>query len=869
MPETVLPLLDSVREHRLKNGIRIFLCPMPGARTVSCNVCVNTGSAFEGDDLGSGLSHFLEHMMFGGTKSFPGHTEIADRVNACGGSLNAFTSQDQTFYYINLPAANAVEGVRMLASMMREPLFPEDEFAREKDVILNESRMRLDNPRLCVYENMLGELFRGSPYRVPIIGYDHLLGAVTRDRMAAYHHRRYTPERMAFCIAGRFDADAVLAELGADLEDWRQDSFRGEQPARPFCRSGRHTVDLTWKDSLAYLAFGWQLHDLTPRANAALRVLAFLFDDESGRVYRSMHIENELVSGSWADYLMFQDGQGFFFAAFEGDPAKRDAVQAGFLDVLRDFREHPVTKHEIARARAAVEAEILSRFETPSDFAGLLLAAIRINGSCDLQAVLRELDAVTPDDVADILKTMLSPDDVTCVRMTPPPDTPPKKRTGGKTAPGAPRPVVETAKSGQTLLLLEDPARTMAEITLVLPCAAAFEAPSESMFSRLVSETLFCGAGRFDEVRLAGLLADDAIAADCTAGNNSMFLSLQFPLKAFRRAVGLAALLAGEPAFPADAVEREKDNLIREIESSLFQPDAVAFARLKEHLFGADHPYGRSPETSLAALRNASAAKLRDFYRKRVLSPASACLAFSGPVSLKQARDAAHEIFSAGRWTAPAPKRPAPPEMNRPADLAFSLEQRNQAVVACGFRSGGVESSDLIWDLVLNAENGMSAKLFKTVRGENGLAYWTGFLRMYGFGAGVSAFAASTSDDHAAEVRGLLLDEFRRLASAGLDKDEFDAALAARKYAFDASRPGSLAKQAALEHYLNGDALQPWTRRDQLDKLTRAELNRRLKRDLKGVKPSTLIVFANGDPAAEKSGKKREKKRGKKRGKKA
>ncbi len=857
MSETALPLLDLVREHRLNNGIRIFLCPMPGVRTVSCNVCVNTGSAFEGADLGSGLSHFLEHMMFNGTKSYPGGSEIADRVNACGGNLNAFTSQDQTFYYINLPAANAVEGVRMLASMMREPLFPEDEFAREKDVILNESRMRLDNPRLAVYENMLGELFRGSPYRVPIIGYDHLLASVTRDRMAAYHRRRYTPERMTFFVAGRFDADAVLAELRAKLEDWQTDSFDDTVPARPFRRTGRHTAELTWLDKLGYLAFGWQLRDLTPRDNAALRVLAFLLDDDSGRVYRTMHVENELISSSWADYLMFQDGQGFFFTAFEGSPARLDAMQAGFLDVLRDFRDHPVTKQEIARARAAVESEILGRFETPSGFAGLLSGAIRINGSCDLHAMLRDLDEVTPDDVMEILRSMLPPDDVTCVRMAPPPENEEKRPGRKKAAPALPRPVVETAKSGQAVLLLEDRSRTMAEITLVLPCAAAFESASESLYSRLVSETVFCGAGGYDEVKLAEYLADYAIEADCTAGNNSMFLSLQFPLKSFRRAVRIAALLAGEPVFPADAVEREKKNLVRDFASSLLQPDTVAFARLKEHLFGAGHPYGRKPEASVLSLKKATAPKLKDFYFKRVLSAQSACLAFSGAISRKQAIDAAQEIFSAGRWTAPAPKRPAPPPMNTPEDLECALRERKQAVVTCGFRSCGVEAADPAWDLVLNAENGMSAKLFKKVRGEKGLAYWTGFVRMYGFGAGVSAFAASTADANAREVRGLLLDEFRRLASVGLDKDEFDCALAAQKYAFDAAPSGSLAKQAALEQFLNGDALQPWTRREQLDKLTRAEVNRRLKRDLKDVKPSTLIAFANGFPEDAGTAKKR------------
>ena len=470
--------------------------------------------------------------------------------------------------------------------------------------------------------------------------------------------------------------------------------------------------------------------------------------------------------------------------------------------------------------------------------------------------MMRDLDSITSDDVMDILGAMLSPDDVTCVRMVPEDTAKAKDSARKKAADALPRPFVETAKSGQTVLILEDRSRTMAEITLVLPCATAFESAGESMFSRLVSETVFCGAGGYDEVKLAEYLADYAIEADCTAGNNSMFLSLQFPLKSLRRAVRIAALLAAEPEFPSDAVEREKLNLIRETESSLLQPDTVAFARLKEHLFGAGHPYGRGPEVSLAALRKATASKLKNYYFRRVLSAPSACLAFSGAISLKQAREAANEIFSTGRWISRVPERPALPPMNRPADLKFALEQRKQAVVTCGFRSCGVETADQAWDLALNAENGMSSRLFKTVRGEKGLAYWAGFVRMYGFGAGVSAFAASTSDEHADEVRGLLLDEFRRLASAGLDKDEFDAALARCKYAFDAAPSGSIAKQAALEQFLTGDALQPWLRREQLDTLTRAEVNRHLKRDLKSVKPSTLIAYANGIPAAKKTAKK-------------
>ena len=102
----------------------------------------------------------------------------------------------------------------------------------------------------------------------------------------------------------------------------------------------------------------------------------------------------------------------------------------------------------------------------------------------------------------------------------------------------------------------------------------------------------------------------------------------------------------------------------------------------------------------------------------------------------------------------------------------------------------------------------------------------------------------------------MFLEEYRRLATAGLDRDEFECALAARKYAFDAATPGTFAKLAALEQFLNGDPLRLWRRREQLDQITRADVNRTLKRDLKGLKPSTLIVFAGGNAADKKSGKK-------------
>ncbi|MGC4015654.1 MAG: pitrilysin family protein [Luteolibacter sp.] len=138
------PVVTATSE-TLPNGLSLILDPDPSAPVVSAQIWVETGSMHEGDRLGSGISHFLEHMVFKGTRDYDGET-LANTVQAAGGHWNAYTSFDRTVYYIDGPSSSLPEFLKILTGLVFFPTLPEAEFEKEKDVIRREIDMGLDDP---------------------------------------------------------------------------------------------------------------------------------------------------------------------------------------------------------------------------------------------------------------------------------------------------------------------------------------------------------------------------------------------------------------------------------------------------------------------------------------------------------------------------------------------------------------------------------------------------------------------------------------------------------------------------------------------------------------------------------------------------
>ena len=187
-------------EKKLDNGVTVLYEKVPGVKVVSVQCWIKTGSVNENDKL-SGISHFLEHMLFNGTKKFkPG--EIDEYLDAKGGYNNAFTSLDVTNYYVTIPTDEVEAAYEVVSDMVFNALLLQSEIDREKPVVLQEINRKYDDPSYKMWQDLQATLFEGTPYARQVIGSSETVSAFTRQEIVDYYNRFYHPQNMTLVIVG-------------------------------------------------------------------------------------------------------------------------------------------------------------------------------------------------------------------------------------------------------------------------------------------------------------------------------------------------------------------------------------------------------------------------------------------------------------------------------------------------------------------------------------------------------------------------------------------------------------------------------------------------------------------------------------------
>ncbi len=210
------PMVDEgsgIRRTQLDSGLRVVTEHLPGLRSAAVGFWVGTGSRDEPEAI-AGASHFLEHLLFKGTESRHAQ-EIAEAIESCGGDMNAFTGQEVTAYYVRVPDRHLPLALDILSDIVWSPALRADEVESERQVILEEIRMRDDTPDDLVHEVFTGALFPDHPLGREVAGTQTTVTAMTRDAIAEYHAAHYQPSNVVVAVAGSVDHDAVVAQIAA------------------------------------------------------------------------------------------------------------------------------------------------------------------------------------------------------------------------------------------------------------------------------------------------------------------------------------------------------------------------------------------------------------------------------------------------------------------------------------------------------------------------------------------------------------------------------------------------------------------------------------------------------------------------------
>ena len=209
----------------LENGMRVVTCRMPHTRSVSLMFFVMTGSCYE-EDGEAGISHFIEHMCFKGTKKRGSSREISEAIEGVGGILNGGTDRELTSYWCKLASQHLEMAVDVIVDLVRRPLFRQEDVEKERQVIIEEINMSLDSPQQRVGMILDDMMWPSKPLGRDVAGTKETVTAITRDQMIRHLDRFYTPANMLVSIAGDFDLDKALGLLRQAEAGWRV----GERP---------------------------------------------------------------------------------------------------------------------------------------------------------------------------------------------------------------------------------------------------------------------------------------------------------------------------------------------------------------------------------------------------------------------------------------------------------------------------------------------------------------------------------------------------------------------------------------------------------------------------------------------------------------
>lgn len=758
----VAALYDGIQESTLPNGLRLLLKPIPGAPTVSVMTVYRVGSADEELEH-TGLAHYLEHLMFKGTRTLlPG--DIDRLTRRAGGRNNAYTTFDFTNYHFDLPAPHWQTALQIEADRMRRlQIDDRHEFQQEKGAVIAELDGNEDLPYDLENKTILPLLFgEKSPYGHPIIGEKKHVREVTAETIKAFYDRWYHPNNAAVIMVGGFDPAAArqrIEELFGPIPPGKLPERRAfavvsrDQPVH---------VEIPSRFETERLVIGFNTCRIGDPDEPVLDVIeALLSGGKTGRLYRKLVLDKQVA----AEVLCAnQAGRhpGWFSIEIEVTKGtdRREAEKL-LLEELAKLAREPITQAELQRVERNVIAGLVFANEDPHDLADTLAHAFATAGLDYLRDYLPKIRSVTPADVQRVAKKYLAPEKRVVVasvlpknpgkspaylqrrrqsrpmqasvaagrtsrprrlRLAPKTDGPVEKVATGFAGPDLKAMRRVQLDNGLTLLLLPNRRLPIVYAQANVARIRLYEPPEEAGVAAFVSMLLEEGTTRRTEAEISQAIDDvGGFLAMTPNGGSVKVLSPD-------RRLGLDLLIdcLSRPAFPAEAVQRIRDHQLAEIEDRKVQPEARARDEFMKLVYG-EHPLGRPFLGTKETVEKLDAEACRRFHRA-VFVPNNTVLAVVGDFDPEEMVRLVRELTR--DWAKRDLPRLALPDLVAQAarEKIISLRKSSQLNIFLGHV--GIRRNDpdyyrlLVMDHILGVGGGgFTDRLSSRLRDRQGLAY--------------------------------------------------------------------------------------------------------------------------------------------------
>ncbi len=400
------------------NGLTILTELLPGVRSVAAGVSVRAASAHEARGQ-MGVSHLLEHMVFKGTERRSAR-QVALELERRGGALDAYTSRDHTNYQAHVLDEDLPRALDVLTDLVRRPLLRSEDLELERNVVLEEIATVDDTPDDLVFELFSEQLWPDHPYGYSILGTRETVAALAATDLQAAHRAGYFPANCVVAAAGRLDHAEVLALLAR--EGWFDTAQAGaaHPPVAPREAARGRQARFPRDSAQVHLVFGTDTFPYRDRRRFALSIVTNAFGGGmSSRLFQRIREELGLAYSVYA-YQQFFQSAGVAGVYVGTQPATATLAEDAIRQEYQAMASTGLSAEELEGGKQQLKGQVMLSLESPvSRMSRLATLALHGEDYRPLDAILAEIDRVTPEDVAAITSEFFAPERQTVVRLGP------------------------------------------------------------------------------------------------------------------------------------------------------------------------------------------------------------------------------------------------------------------------------------------------------------------------------------------------------------------------------------------------------------------------------------------------------------------
>lgn len=387
----------------LANGLRIITSSRPEFETVSLGIWIKTGSAFETEDM-NGISHFLEHMVFKGTTSRSA-LEISEQFEDVGGQSNAYTAREFTSFYAKMLKGDVELAIDILADLITNATFPEDELVKEQEVVVQEIKQTIDTPDDIIFDFLQEQAFPNQPLGRTILGPAEKVRSFDKEKLRSYLRTNYAGEDMVVCAVGNIKHEDFVKMVEKRLGKIQPKT--NFTPAKQEYKGGFYAEKRDIEQVHAVLAFEGVKYDCD--SYYPCMVFSTIFGGGmSSRLFQEIREKRGLVYTVYS--FANSHTQTGLFGIYAGTTNKElKELMPVICEEIRKIRDFKVTEKELKRAKTQLKASMLMALESSSSTAEVLARQLLLfNRIIPVEEMVERVEKVTIDDVQNAARQIFS-----------------------------------------------------------------------------------------------------------------------------------------------------------------------------------------------------------------------------------------------------------------------------------------------------------------------------------------------------------------------------------------------------------------------------------------------------------------------------